>query len=75
MGVSEMDEAEQVLQALASMGEHRPELVYFDKWHVETPAEVCWGCSDPEVGRWVPASFCSRARALLPPVGGVSAPP
>lgn len=23
--------------------------------------EVCWGCSDPEFGRWVPVSFCPEA--------------
>jgi hypothetical protein len=52
---------EEILSVLA--GEHRPEVVYFDEWHVETPAEVCVACSDPVAGRWVPVSFCPAAMA------------
>lgn len=28
-----------------------------------TVGDVCEGCSDPEAGIWVPASFCSAAKA------------
>lgn len=47
------------------MDVHEPEVIYFDEWHVETPAEVCGGCSDGPAGIWVPASFCPQARVLL----------
>lgn len=56
-------ESAAILSALA--GDHQPELIYFDEWHVETPGEVCRACSDPEAGRWVPVSFCAQARAWL----------
>jgi hypothetical protein len=29
------------------------------------PAEVCSACSDFEVGRLVPASFCEQAKAVM----------
>jgi hypothetical protein len=45
--------------------QHVPEIVYFDEWHVTIPAEVCRGCSDPDAGRWVPASFCPAAAAVM----------
>lgn len=41
--------------------EHVSEVVYFDEWHVTTPAEICAACSDPERGVWVPVSFCTLA--------------
>lgn len=47
--------------------EHTPEIVYdeSDPEHIAPPAEVCWGCSDPEKGIWVPASFCQKAKAAM----------
>jgi hypothetical protein len=45
--------------------DHVPEVVYFDEWHVRTPAEVCAGCSDPLHGIWVPVSFCDLAARRL----------
>lgn len=57
-----MDEAERALAVLATLGEHRAEVVYFDEEHLETPAEVCGACSDPVAGVWVPVSFCPQAR-------------
>lgn len=29
------------------------------------PGDVCLGCSEPSVGRWVPVSQCPRAMAAL----------
>jgi hypothetical protein len=54
-----------VLRTLATMGDHKPELIYFDEWHVTIPAEVCIACSDPDAGRWVPVSFCAQAWAQI----------
>lgn len=34
-----------------------------------TPGEVCAACSDPELGKWVPASFCPLAAARLDSIG------
>jgi hypothetical protein len=45
--------------------EHYPEVIYFDEYHTETPAEVCMACSDPENGIWVPASFCEISREIM----------
>lgn len=36
-----------------------------------TQGEVCWGCSDPEAGSWVPVSFCPQALAADDAYGGV----
>jgi hypothetical protein len=44
---------------------HTPVLVYFDTDRVTTPAEICQACSDPDAGRWVPASFCPEAKAKM----------
>lgn len=44
---------------------HEPVLVYFDAERVTTPAHVCWRCSDPDAGRWVPVSQCVEAAAQL----------
>lgn len=46
------------------MSSHRPTLVHFGSRH-STPAEVCWGCSDQETGRWVPVTQCPQAAALM----------
>lgn len=46
-------------------GKHTPIVVYFDRWKVRTPAEVCATCSDPWDGKWVPASFCDEATAKM----------
>lgn len=27
----------------------------------ESQGDICTGCSDPEMGRWVPVSFCTEA--------------
>ena len=43
---------------------HQPVLVYFDTYRVTTPAHVCWRCSDPDAGRWVPLSQCAPASEL-----------
>jgi hypothetical protein len=44
--------------------DHRPTLVYFGSRHTE-PAEVCWTCSDEDVGHWVPVTQCPTARAQM----------
>lgn len=44
---------------------HVPVVIYFDELHVGIPAEVCEGCSDGPAGRWVPASFCPQAAAVI----------
>lgn len=51
------------------MAAHTPEVIDFERAHSglrgTTPGEVCLACSDPEAGRWVPASFCPQARAVM----------
>lgn len=43
------------------MTDHRPTLVHFGSRHAY-PAEVCWTCSDKELGRWVPVTQCPQAK-------------
>jgi hypothetical protein len=45
--------------------EHVPVPMYFDEFRVTTPGEVCLACSDPDIGLWVPASFCERASQVM----------
>jgi hypothetical protein len=35
--------------------------VYHTPDRFGTSGTVCWTCSDPDAGRWVPVSFCSEA--------------
>lgn len=48
---------------------HEPAVIDFERARTglggSTPGEVCLACSDPARGRWVPASFCPQARALM----------
>lgn len=53
-----------MVQDHAPDGEHRPLLVRWDNRHT-IPAEVCGTCSDPDSGRWVPATFCEEALAQM----------
>lgn len=47
-----------------ALARHVPEVVHFgERWTI--PAEVCAQCSDPVLGIWVPASFCSLARLVM----------
>lgn len=63
-------EADAVRRAVARGGfkntdaDHRPTLVHFGNRH-SVPAEVCWGCSDEDAGRWVPVTQCTTARAQM----------
>lgn len=49
--------------------EHRPTLVHFEDRH-SYPAEVCWGCSDPESGQWVPVTQCTTAKSRMNDTSG-----
>lgn len=55
--------------------EHVPEVVYdtADPDHIAPPSEICWGCSDIEAGRLVPASFCPEAKSKLGPAPWIPA--
>lgn len=44
----------------------RVEVRFGDRW--EAHAEVCWQCSDPDAGAWVPVSFCTLAMVGMPQV-------
>lgn len=63
-------EANSVRRAVARGGfkdngaDHRPTLVHFGNRH-SAPAEVCWGCSDEDAGRWVPVTQCTTARSKM----------
>lgn len=49
--------------------QHVPEVIDFERSRTglrgSAPGEVCLACSDPEAGRWVPASFCPQASAVM----------
>jgi hypothetical protein len=44
--------------------DHQPTLVHFGSRH-SAPAEVCWGCSDEDTGKWVPVTQCPTAKARM----------
>jgi hypothetical protein len=64
-------EAVTIIKTLACLGgpHHVPEVIDFERDRTGTrgsvPGEVCLACSDPEAGRWVPASQCPQARAVM----------
>jgi hypothetical protein len=48
------------------MAKHERVEVRFEQERFGPKAEVCWQCSDPDAGVWVPVSFCPDAAATLP---------
>lgn len=51
---------------------HSPVQVMFEEHG--TPADVCWGCSEPDDGRWVPVTQCPRSLAVFDVSGPVAFP-